>query len=114
MSIKAILMALFGASTGKDGMWDFLGKRGADKSRIEREKQWHEGTLLLIKALKPGMVLRESGPDWTREIIMPGAALSGVLVTAVDPTPASPSIAPAQGERQQPPSLSAGPVDDSD
>jgi hypothetical protein len=67
VGIIEILASLFRGKPGKNGMWDFLGKRSADKSRVELEKARNEGTQKLIPLLKPGMVLIEDGPDWFAE-----------------------------------------------
>jgi hypothetical protein len=118
MGIKEILMGLFCPRSGKDGIWDFLGKRTAAKYRVELEKERDEGTQRAIELLKPGMVLREGGPDWTREISMSGTFPSGMLFTTVTPsfttvTPPStvPSLAPS--ELEPPPPLAPGQADES-
>ena len=67
-------MGLFCPRSDKDGIWDFLGKRTAAKYRVELEKERNEGTQRAIQLLTPGMVLREGGPDWTREIQHAGHA----------------------------------------
>jgi len=66
MGIVEILVGLFRGRTGKDGIWDFLGKRSADKRLVELEKVRNDGTQKLIPLLEPGMVLIEGGPDWFR------------------------------------------------
>ena len=38
MGIKAILVGLFRGKSDKDGIWDFLSKRAADRSRVDLEK----------------------------------------------------------------------------
>jgi hypothetical protein len=83
MSFNAILMGLFGVRADNEGMWNFLAKRSADKHRVELERARNEGTQSAIQSLRPGMMLREGGPDWSREIIAPGGAEPGVLSTAV-------------------------------
>jgi hypothetical protein len=65
--ITKILMGLFlRGKTGKDGIWDYLGKRSADRSRVELEKARNDGTQKLLPLLEPGTVLTEGGPDWKR------------------------------------------------
>lgn len=73
MGIIEILAGLFRGKPGKDGMWDFLGKRSADKRQVELEKARSDGTQKLVHLLPPGAVLIEGGPDWFREIRMPEA-----------------------------------------
>ena len=93
MGIKEFLVGLFlRGKPGKDGIWDYLGKRSADKSRVEQEKVHNEGTQKLIPLLKPGMVLTEGGPDWYREIRMPEALPPAMLLTTVMPQPPAPPL----------------------
>jgi hypothetical protein len=117
MGIKGILMGLFHLNSGKDGIWDFLGKRSADKFRVELEKERDEGTQRAIQLLRPGMVLREGGPDWFREISMPGTLPAGMLFTTAMPsfaTFAPPSTTPplAPCEPESPPPLGPGSAGD--
>jgi hypothetical protein len=106
MSFKAILMGLFGARADKEGLWDFLAKRSADKRRVELERTRNEGTQSAILSLRSGMMLREGGPDWSREIIAPGGAGPGVLSTAVaSPLPA---VSPAPAISDSVPQRSGG------
>jgi len=93
---------------GKDGIWDYLGKRSADKSRVELEKVRNAGTQKLIPLLEPGMVVTEGGPDWYREIRMPEALPSAMLLTTVmsqPPTPPLPAdeLEPATQNELEPP-----------
>ena len=111
-------MGLFCPRSGKDGIWDFLGKRTAAKHRVELEKERNEGTQRAIQLLTPGMVLREGGPDWTREISMQGTLPSGMLFTTVRPpftTVTPPSTVPplASSELESPPQLAPGQADES-
>lgn len=93
MGIKEILVGLFlRGKPGKDGIWDYLGNRSADKSRVELEKVRNDGTQKLIPLLKPGMVLTEGGPGWHREIRIPEALPSAMLLTAVMPQPTAPPL----------------------
>lgn len=100
MSFKAIMMGLFGTRAHNEGLWGFLAKRSADKCRVELERTRNAGTQSAILSLRSGMVLREGGPDWSREIIAPGGAEPGVLPTAVaSPLPVvSPAPATSSGE----------------
>jgi hypothetical protein len=82
------LAGLFRRRPGKDGIWDFLGKRSADKCRLELEKARNDGTQKLIPLLKPGMVLIEGGPDWFREIRNSNEIPSSMLLTGLTPPPA--------------------------
>jgi hypothetical protein len=102
MGIKDILVGLFRGKSGKDGIWDFLGKRAAGKSRVELELIRNEGTQKLIPLLKPGMVVIERGRDWTREIRMPDAVQSGMRITAVTPPSVITSLTPAELELPSP------------
>ena len=92
MGIVEILAGLFRGRPGKDGIWDFLGKRSADKSRVELERAHNDGTRELIPLLKPGMVLIEGGPDWFREIRVPEALPPGMLLTTVTSPPEIPPL----------------------
>jgi hypothetical protein len=71
MGIIQILTALLHGKPGKDGMWDFAGKRSTVKARVELERVRNEGTQRLVHSLPPGAVLIEGGPGWFREIHMP-------------------------------------------
>jgi hypothetical protein len=92
MVIKEILLGLFRGKSGKDGIWDFLGKRSADKRQVEIEKIRSDGTQKLIPLLQPGMVLSEGGPDWFREIRTPEALPPGMLLTTVTYPADTPSL----------------------
>jgi hypothetical protein len=85
MGIKEILVGLFLGKSGKDGIWDFLGKWADRRSQVKFELAHNDGTQKLIPLLKPGMVVIERGRGWTREIRMPDAVQSGMLLTAVTP-----------------------------
>jgi hypothetical protein len=102
MCIKWILMGLFRARSGKDGIWDFLGKRAAHKSRVELEKARNEGTQKLIPLLGPGMVVREGGGGWMREISVPGTGTAEVVITTTMSSPAITSLTPADLEAPTP------------
>lgn len=111
-------MGLFCPRSDKDGIWDFLGKRNAAKYGVELEKERNEGTQRAIQMLQPGMVLREGGPDWSREISMPGRLPSGMLFTTVTPsftTVTPPSAVPplASPELESPPQPAPGQADES-
>jgi hypothetical protein len=97
MGIKEILVGLFlRGKPGKDGIWDYLGKRSADRSRVELEKVRNDGTQKLLPLLKPGMVLTEGGPDWYREIRMPETLPPAMLLTTVMPQPSAPPLPAAE------------------
>ncbi len=98
-----ILAGLFRGRSGKDGIWDFLGKRSADKSRVELERARNDGTRELIPLLKPGTVVIEGGPDWFREIRVPEELLPGMLLTTVTspPLPAD-ELEPARRNELEP------------
>lgn len=103
MSVKAIMMSLFRGQSGRDGVWDFLGKRAEGKSRLELERARNEGTQQAIPILPHGAVLREGGQGWVREIWMPGAA---VILAGSDPSRSMPASIkpPALLELDPPPS----------
>lgn len=105
MIIKAILMGLFCGKSGKGGIWDYLGKRAESRSRVDLEEVRNKGTREAIQSLVPGMVLREGGPDWVREIRAPGTAASAALCSTAQP------IAP--GELEPVPQQAQGPADES-
>jgi len=92
MGIIEILAGLFRGKPGRDGMWDFLGKRSADKGRVELEKARNDGTQKLIALLQPGMVLIEGGSDYFREIRMPEAPPPGTLLNTVISRPPIPPL----------------------
>lgn len=95
MGVKAILMSLFSGKSGQDGLWDFLGKRASGKSRVELEEVRNKGTQEAIRALRPGGMLREGGPDWSREIRMPdGPSPTTVVSVAGIPPETRPLIIP--------------------
>jgi hypothetical protein len=71
MGIIQILTGLLRGKPGRDGVWDFFGKRSAHKGRVELEKVRNEGTQKLVSSLPPGAVLIEGGRGWFREIHMP-------------------------------------------
>jgi hypothetical protein len=79
MGVLEILAGLFHRKPGRDGVWDFLSKRSADKGRVELEKMRSDATQKLIPLLRPGTVLVEGGPDWFREIRVPEAIPPGPL-----------------------------------
>ena len=74
MDVKAIMMSFFRGNSGRDGVWDFLSKRAEGKSRVDFEQARNEGTQEAIRILPRGVVLREGGQGWVREIWMPRAA----------------------------------------
>jgi hypothetical protein len=98
MGIMETLAGLFRRRSGKDGIWDYLGKRSADKSRVELEKVRNDGTQRLIPLLKPGMVLIEGGSDWFREIRSPDELPSGMLFTSFASSPVVPPLPVAEPE----------------
>jgi hypothetical protein len=106
MGIRAILMSLFGAGSGRTGVWDFLSTHSEGKRRVDLQRELNEGTLRAIRELRPGMVLREGGPDWVREISMPGTVLPNLLFTATPATPQFPAVELKAAEPLTP--LSAG------
>ena len=112
MGIVELLAGLFRGKPGKDGMWDFLGKRSADKSRIEMEKARNDGTRDLIPLLKPGMVLIEGGADWFREIRMPEALKPGIPPNAVTIRPPVPPVPKPRNELEAAPQNELGSADD--
>jgi hypothetical protein len=103
VGIIEILARLFRGTPGKDGPWDFLGKRSADKSRVEQQKAHDEGTQALIPLFKPGMVLIEGGPGWFREIRMPEALPADTPLNAVTAQPLGPSLPAPQNELEAAP-----------
>ncbi len=103
MGIIEVLAGLFRRQPGKDGMWDFLGKRSADKSRVELEKTRNDGTRELIPLLKPGMVLIEGGPEWFREIRMPEALPTHTPTNAVTVQPPVPPLPASRNELEAAP-----------
>ena len=98
MGIIEVLAGLFRGKPGKDGMWDFLGKRSADKNRVELEKARNDGTQKLVPLLKPGMVLTEGGSDWFREIRMPEALPP---VEPLNTLTSRPPVPPLPGPRHE-------------
>jgi len=95
MGILVTLAGMFRNAPGKDGLWDFLGKRSADKSRVELEKARSDATEKLIPLLKPGTTLIEGGPDWHREIRVPEEFAPGIVpgsVTSQPPLPLPPPL----------------------
>jgi|HubBroStandDraft_5_1064220.scaffolds.fasta_scaffold33217_3 hypothetical protein len=94
MGIIQVLTGILHGKPGKDGMWDFAGKRSAVRARVALEKVRNEGTQELIRLLPPGTVLTEGGPGWFREIHMsetlpPGMAVgTTVLRSAIARLPA--------------------------
>lgn len=64
-------MNLFRSRSGRDGLWDFLGKRAVGRNRVGLEEVRNRGTREVIQALPPGGVIREGGTDWSREIRIP-------------------------------------------
>src|SRR5260370_6293379 len=98
MGIKEILVGLFRGKSGKDGIWDFLGKWAAARSQVRLELAHNDGTQKLIPLLKPGMVVTERGHGWAREIRMPDAVQSGMLLTAVTASPMITSLTAAELE----------------
>ena len=85
-------MGLFRGKSGKDGIWDFLGKWVTGRSQVKLEQVHNDGTQELIPLLKPGMVVIERGRGWTREIRMPEAHQPDVLITTVTPLPTIPPL----------------------
>jgi len=90
MGVREILASLFRAQPGRDGMWDFLSKhavgknqveleRAAGKNRVDLEETRNRGTQMAIRALPAGGVLREGGPDWSREIRIPDQLPAAVI-----------------------------------
>ena len=108
--ITKILASLFlRGKPGKDGIWDYLGKRSADRSRVDLEKARNDGTQKLIPMLKPGTVLTEGGPDWHREIRIPEALSPTILLADVIPEPPNlplpaAELEPAPRRELEPPS----------
>jgi hypothetical protein len=98
MGIKEILVGLFKGKSGKDGVWDFLGKWVTCRSQVKLEQVHNDGTQKLIPLLQPGMVVIERGRGWTREIRMPEALPPGVLLTPVTSLPTIPPLPPGELE----------------
>jgi hypothetical protein len=113
VAIIELLAGLFRGKPGKDGLWDFLGKRSADKSRVQLEKARNDGTQELIPLLQPGMVLTEGGPDWFREIRMPEARPPGAPLNAATSRPPVPLLPAPRNELEAAPLRPAqDPADD--
>ena len=118
MGIKEILLGLFHGKSGKDGIWDFLGNRSADKSRVELERVRNDGTQKLISLLEPGMVVIEGGPDWFREIRAPEPLPPGMLLTTVAYPSQPPSLPVSEleqaagNEAETTPPPAQGPADE--
>src|SRR2546430_15295324 len=62
------------------GLWNYLASKARDKSKIELEKTRTEGTKQLLDHLPYGAVLREGTADCWREIQMPDAPQSPLLI----------------------------------
>ncbi|HET9970380.1 MAG TPA: hypothetical protein VFQ68_19255 [Streptosporangiaceae bacterium] len=92
MGIKEILVGLFHGRSGKDGIWDFLGKWATGRSQVKLEQVHNDGTQKLIPLLEPGTVVIERGRGWSREIRVPERSQSGVLLTAVTSLPTTPPL----------------------
>jgi hypothetical protein len=92
MGIKEILVGLFHGKSGKDGIWDFLGKWVTGRSQVKLEQVHNDGTQKLVPLLKPGMVVIERARGWSREIRMPEGLSRGVLLTTVTPLPTVPPL----------------------
>ena len=82
MGVKEILMSMSHGKSGRDGIWDFFGKRASGRRRVELEEVRNKGTQEAIRALGPGGMLREGGPDWSREIRIPDAPPQTVISVA--------------------------------
>jgi hypothetical protein len=104
MGIVEILAGLVHGKSGRDGVWDFLGKRSADKARLELERTRNDGTQKVIPLLPPGTVLIEGGPDWFREIRIPEALPPGTPLNAITSrSPIPPLPAPRNELEAAPP-----------
>lgn len=113
MGIRGILMSLFRAQPGRDGMWDFLGKRAVGRAKVDRErvdgqnrvelaKVQNKGTQEVIRLLQAGGgTVREKGPDWSREIRMPGQPPSPAVISV---TAIQRAIRPSGAPQIEPPS----------
>jgi hypothetical protein len=112
LGLSAILAALFRSGQGRDGLWDFLGKRAASRDRVKLEEARNRGTQEAIAALPPGAVLREGGPDWHREVSIPDRppppaviGLASIQPVVMPPRPPQIEEPPGQsGETQGQPS----------
>jgi hypothetical protein len=92
MGIIQILTGLLHGKSGKDGMWDFAGKRSTVRARVELERVRNEGTQKLIRSLPPGTVVIEGGPGWSREIRMPETLPPGTSLGTATPCPPIPPL----------------------
>jgi hypothetical protein len=115
MNVKMILMGLFRAQPGRDGIWDFLSKRAAGKNQVEQERvagknqvdleeARNKGTQEVVRLLRHGGgTVREGGPDWSREICMTDQPLPATEIRVVAVRPAVraaevPPIEPPAGQ----------------
>jgi hypothetical protein len=117
MGLRWILMRLLRAQSGRDGMWDFLGKRAAARAEVDRElvdgqnrvglaEVQNKGTQEMIRLLQGGGgTVREEGPDWSREIHMPAQPPSPDVSGA---TAVAPAISPSRAPQIEPPPGQAG------
>jgi hypothetical protein len=66
------------------GLWSHLASKAREKSKIELEKTRTEATKQLIDHLPYGAVLREGTTDGWREIQMPDAPQSPLLILPME------------------------------
>jgi hypothetical protein len=97
-------MNVFRARPGRDGLWDFLGKRAAARNRVKLEETRNQGTQEAIRALPPGGVLREGGANWSREIRIPHQPPPTVIAV----TTIRPIVPPAGAQRLEAPADQSG------
>jgi hypothetical protein len=66
------------------GLWSYLTSKARDKSKIELEKTRTEATKQLLDHLPYGAVLREGTTDGWREVQMPDALQSPLLILPME------------------------------
>jgi hypothetical protein len=71
LGVKEILISPFRGKSGRDGILGFLGKRAADKIRVELGEVRNKWMQEAIRARQPGAMFREVEQDYSREIRMP-------------------------------------------
>lgn len=113
MGLRWILASLLRPQSGRDGVWDFLGKRAAGRAEVDRERVdgqnrvelaevQSKGTQEVIRLLQAGGgTVREQGPDWSREVRMPGQPPSPAVISV---TAVRPAIRPSGAPQIEPPS----------
>jgi hypothetical protein len=112
VGIIPILTGLFRGRPGKDGIWDFAGKRSTARARVELERVRNEGTQKLVRSLPPGAVVIEGGPDWFREIRMPEALPPGAPLNTLASQPPVPPLPVPRNELEATARKAQDPADD--